>query len=178
MKKLFLSILVLLGTTLYGQAFSIEASSFNTTDSIELGSEQWVDVFNHGGPYTVSTRTVLYIYHINESNQQSNSTKIFDVQFYTWWDATPYNPDGTTKRITFNIPAVYPSGKFKLTTLDYTPVYGLIKNPVSTGIMDYQFSSELNPEPVYYNLQGQIVEPVQGFYIKVTGYNIEKVFIQ
>lgn len=157
---------LVLSSYAYSYNFTIVNSSFNQVDSIDLGTQQYVDA-TMTGSYTSSDKLQIYIQHVNPNGSEVNLLKLLDEVLWTYYLSLPLNTDGVSRRIYFNMPSSYLSGKFSI-NISLTPsrAIGLIKNPsVVSGIFDH-FKFNQKVEIKYYCEQGiEIEKPTEGFYI-------------
>jgi hypothetical protein len=161
MKKLLLiTVAAILSLTALSQnIYKISGASFNTTNSVLSGSEQWIDV-KCDLPYP-SSFTVYCLSSINLDSIASTNLLIYESSFY--FENLPSNLD-SSKRIYFNVPWDLHSGYFAIIT-------NLVNQGVVLGKVTYATSlPELTTTPTqtkytYTNLLGQQTTNLKGLLI-------------
>jgi hypothetical protein len=184
MKKLFI-ILLMSGISsftasavswkFYGASFSAHlkviksnTNIFPDSGTVELGSRQYVRVMQYGS-YHSGDKMSLTIEHINPNGTLSDKDTLIRIQYDLWWSALPFEPD-MCKKVYFNIPDKYKTGKFQVTWHGYTTdvTQGYISDN-TTGIEDEHLANENIASVAYFDLNGhqkETPEPMSGVLIQ------------
>ncbi len=178
MKKTLLIIaFIFIASQIFAVNLNIINSSFNDSVEIQRSSQQWVDVTMTGGTWTSATRLRVFINHISSTGAKSNMQTLLDQQFQTYFLGLPLNGDGISRRVFFNMPAVYDDGEFSIDLLTISIRYGLLDTLNITGITPAA-SGTKEIDPQYFTLLGvKVSEPIQGYYIRIEGIKKEIIFI-
>ncbi len=152
-------------------------SSFNDSTEVSRSSQQWIDVKITSGTWSSSTRFRVFINHVSPTGVKSNMQTLVDQQFQSYFLGLPLNSDGITRRVFFDMPAVYDDGKFSIDLLSISIKYGLVDTLNILGVTSAQYN-DVNEKPLYFTLNGVIIDnPIQGFYIRIEGIKKEMIFI-
>jgi hypothetical protein len=137
-----------------GTSFSVKGNrtteltyTFQDSGTVELGTTQFLKLEARNS-FTSSDRLIITIQHVNDNNTLSKNDTLLNVQFYKIWDSVQFDNDGT-KKIQFQLPVDYQSGKFLITNNKSSDkAYGVIATP--TGIEDDLFYSKTEIKEVFY----------------------------
>lgn len=141
---------------------------FPDSGTVELGSRQYVRVMQYGS-YHSGDKMSLTIEHINPNGTLSDKDTLIRIQYDLWWSALPFEPD-MCKKVHFNIPDKYKTGKFQVTWHGYTTdvTQGYISDN-TTGIEDEYLANENIASVSYFDLNGhqkETPEPMSGVFIQ------------
>ena len=186
MKKLILSIALLFAINAYSLQLSIVATSFDTSQTIQTGSQQWADIKVVSGSYTGSDKLQIYIqYKLDGSNYyQGPLVKVFDTVFYPFYLNLPQNTDASRK-VNFTMPATALYRNFIIyVNLAPSTFYGIFNmGSIISGIKTNINRNQTVKERLYYSISGQQLENPSGICIEQTIYedgtfDSKKIFVK
>lgn len=170
MKKQILLLAAMAIITSARACYDIYGSSFQNGDTLERGSQQWVDVKISGGA-SFTYDIVFFIKHADSTKWRRFDTTSRDI-YINHGAANP----GVPLRCYITLPDEWKSGKSE------------IKVCLGLQTLDFYFDKTLSVAPaenetpinapcIYYTLNGQQAIPTQGLYIQVCGTTRKKIYI-
>lgn len=178
MKKLLFAFLFF-SQTCFAEYYTVIKSSVSDSAVCQYGSLQWVDL--QMMPSSFPTDSIsIYIQH-DSSDVSSAPLKLYSIQRYDFLDLR-LNSDSVSRKVYFNLPLEFHSGKFKISTLHTGAAYSyfpetvidttvIIDTTIATGIVNVSFERKV-VSVVYYSMIGEVVNADKpGIYIQLKTYS-------